>query len=166
MIHARGLTKRFGETVAVDAASFDVETGRIAGFLGPNGAGKTTTLRILTCFMPATSGTATVAGLDVHNQSLAVRRAVGYLPESPAFPGEMRVEEYLHYRAKLKGLRRRGERRKHIDGLLDRCGVVEVRRKLCQQLSRGYRQRVGLADALIGDPKVLLLDEPTVGLDP
>jgi len=166
MIHAKDLVKKFGETVAVDSVSFDVAAGRVVGFLGPNGAGKTTTLRMLTCFMPATSGTATVAGFDVHDASLAVRRNVGYLPENVPLPGEMRTVEYLHYRARLKGLVGRAARRRHINELLDRCGVVEVRRKPCSQLSKGYRQRVGLADALIGDPKVLFLDEPTIGLDP
>lgn len=166
MIHAENLVRRFGETLAVDSVSFHVDEGHIVGFLGPNGAGKTTTLRILTCFIPATSGSATVAGYDVHTESLAVRRNIGYLPENVPLPGEMRVKEYLNYRARLKGLHSRRERKSHVGKLLERCRIEEVKRRLCGQLSKGYRQRVGLAEALIGDPKVLFFDEPTIGLDP
>jgi ABC-2 type transport system ATP-binding protein len=166
MIYARDLVRTFGETVAVDHASFHVAEGQIVGFLGPNGAGKTTTLRILTCFMPATSGTATVGGYDVHDQSLSVRRIVGYMPENVPLYGEMRVEEYLLYRAQLKGVHPRGERTRRVDDCIERCWLTDSRRKLCGQLSKGYRQRVGLADALVNDPKILILDEPTVGLDP
>ncbi|HUW55420.1 MAG TPA: ATP-binding cassette domain-containing protein [Planctomycetota bacterium] len=166
MIHAKDLVKTFGETVAVDHASFHVREGQIVGFLGPNGAGKTTALRIITCFMPANDGTATVAGHDVHDEPLAVRRVIGYLPENVPLYGEMRVRQYLDYRGRLKGLRERRDRRKRIDEVMDRCWVTDVERKQCGALSKGYRQRVGLADALIHDPKILILDEPTVGLDP
>ena len=166
MIYAKNLVRTFGETVAVDHASFHVREGQIVGFLGPNGAGKTTTLRIITCFMPANDGTATVAGHDVHDEPLAVRRMVGYLPENVPLYGEMRVRQYLDYRGRLKGLRDRRDRRKRIDDVMDRCWVTDVGRKQCGALSKGYRQRVGLADALLHDPKILILDEPTVGLDP
>jgi ABC-2 type transport system ATP-binding protein len=166
MIYAKNLVKTFGETVAIDHASFHVKEGQIVGFLGPNGAGKTTTLRILTCFMPATEGTATVGGFDVHDDSLAVRRIIGYMPENVPLYGEMRVKEYLNYRAQLKGIGPRKERRRLIDGVMEQCWIREVQRKQCGQLSKGFRQRVGLADTLIHDPKILILDEPTVGLDP
>jgi ABC-2 type transport system ATP-binding protein len=165
MIDVKNLTKYFGPVLAVDHISFEVGKGEILGLLGPNGAGKTTTMRILTSFLPATSGVATVAGFDVMNQSLDVRRRIGYLPESvPLYP-EMRVEEYLLYRAKLKSVPREG-RNKRIDECLERCRLREVRRRLIGTLSKGYKQRVGLADALVHDPPILILDEPTSGLDP
>lgn len=165
MIEVDKLTKYFGPVQAVDRVSFQVDQGEIVGFLGPNGAGKTTTMRILTTYLPATSGVAKVAGYDVMTQSLDVRRNIGYLPESvPLYP-EMRVEEYLQYRAKLKGVPRQ-QRVSRIDYCLDRCRLREVRRRLLGTLSRGYRQRVGLADAMIHDPPILILDEPTAGLDP
>jgi ABC-2 type transport system ATP-binding protein len=165
MIQVAKLTKFFGPVLAVDNVSFEVTRGEIVGFLGPNGAGKTTTIRILTSWLPATSGIATVAGFDVMKQSMEVRQNIGYLPESvPLYP-EMRVEEYLVYRAKLKGVPRQ-VRQKRIDYCLERCRVREVRRRLIGTLSKGYRQRVGLADALVHDPQILILDEPTVGLDP
>jgi ABC-2 type transport system ATP-binding protein len=142
-----------------------VARGEIVGFLGPNGAGKTTTLRILTSYLPATSGIARVADCDVMTQSMLVRKQIGYLPESvPLYP-EMRVEEYLHYRAKLKEVPRKG-RQGRVDYCLERCRIREVRRRLIGTLSKGYRQRVGLADAMVHDPPILILDEPTVGLDP
>jgi ABC-2 type transport system ATP-binding protein len=166
LIHAQNLVKTFGETVAVDHASFHVREGEIVGFLGPNGAGKTTALRILTCFMPATEGTATVGGHDVHDEPMAVKRIVGYLPENVPLYGEMRVEDYLDYRARLKGMHARAERRRRVELVMDRCWVTDHRRRLCGQLSKGYRQRVGLADTLVHDPKILIMDEPTVGLDP
>jgi ABC-2 type transport system ATP-binding protein len=165
MIQVENLTKYFGQVLAVDHISFHVDRGEIVGFLGPNGAGKTTTLRILTSYLPATSGVARVAGHDVMTESMAVRQHIGYLPESvPLYP-EMRVEEYLDYRAKLKDVERK-DRQKRIDYCLDRCRIREVRRRLIGTLSKGYRQRVGLADAQIHDPPILILDEPTVGLDP
>jgi ABC-2 type transport system ATP-binding protein len=165
MINVQKLTKFFGPVMAIDGISFEVDRGEVVGFLGPNGAGKTTTMRILTSYLPATSGIAKVAGYDVMTQSLDVRRHIGYLPESvPLYP-EMRVEEYLTYRAKLKGVPRK-ERVKRLDYCLDRCRVREVRRRLLGTLSKGYRQRVGLADAMIHDPPILILDEPTTGLDP
>jgi len=145
--------------------SFQVDQGQIMGFLGPNGAGKSTTLRVLTGFLPGDSGTVRVAGFDVRTHSLDVRRVTGYLPEGvPLYP-EMRVNEYLDFRARLKGLLG-GKRRAAMDRVIEEAGISEVRRRLVGTLSRGYRQRVGLADALLGEPKVLILDEPTVGLDP
>ncbi len=165
MIRVRDLVKTFGQTRAVDGISFDVEKGEILGFLGPNGAGKTTTLRVLACFHPATSGSASVAGHDVFKDPVAVRRAIGYLPENVPLYQDLRVEEYLSYRAALKGVAR-SERRSAVGRAMERCGVTEVRRKLVGNVSRGYRQRVGLADALVARPPVLILDEPTSGLDP
>ncbi len=165
MIEVSHLTKYFGPVMAIDDVTFQVDRGEIVGFLGPNGAGKTTTMRILTSYLPATRGIAKVAGYDVMTQSMDVRRHIGYLPESvPLYP-EMRVEEYLTYRAKLKGVPRK-ERPQRLEYCLDRCRVREVRRRLIGTLSKGYRQRVGLADAMIHDPPILILDEPTTGLDP
>jgi ABC-2 type transport system ATP-binding protein len=165
MIHVEQLCKYYGAVKAVDGISFDVAPGEIVGVLGPNGAGKSTTLRILTSYLSATSGTATVAGFDVMMQSDDVRRNIGYLPQSvPIYP-EMRVDEYLDYRAKLKGVSR-STRSSRIDYCLERCRCREVRRRLVGTLSNGYRQRVGLADALLHDPPILILDEPTAGLDP
>jgi len=164
-IDVQHLTKRFGNTVAVDDISFSVDKGEVVGFLGPNGAGKTTTMRILTCFMPATNGNAKVAGHDVFTESLDVRRNVGYMPEGMAIYPEMRVKEYLRFRAGLKGIGRR-DRKERVAEVMDRCGIADVERKLVGYLSKGYRQRVGLAEALIHDPPILILDEPTIGLDP
>ncbi len=164
-IEVRNLCKSYGSVLAVDHIDFRVETGELVGFLGLNGAGKTTTMRILTTFMPASSGYATIAGFDVMYQSMEVRRVLGYLPESvPIYP-EMRVEEYLATRTKLKGIDR-AHRASRIDYCLERCRIVEVRRRLIGTLSKGYRQRVGLADALLADPPVLIMDEPLSGLDP
>jgi len=165
MIEVDDLTKFYGRTLALDRASFTVEEGRIVGFLGPNGAGKSTTLRILTGIMPPTSGQARVAGHDVLTEGLAVRRSIGYMPENvPLYP-EMRVEEYLAFRAGLKEVAS-GKRAAAVDRVVERCWLTDVRRRLVGQLSKGFRQRVGLAEALISDPPVLILDEPTIGLDP
>ena len=165
MIHVQNLVKRFGGHPALAGVSFDVAKGEILGFLGPNGAGKTTTMRILTCFLPASAGIAQVNGFDVFAQPLEVRRCVGYLPENvPLYP-EMRVSEYLDFRARLKRVGR-GERRARIADLVEKCGLGEAVRKPIGTLSKGFRQRVGLADALVANPPILILDEPTVGLDP
>jgi ABC-2 type transport system ATP-binding protein len=165
MISVQDLTKEYGMVKAVDHISFEVSRGTIVGFLGPNGAGKTTTMRILTTYLPATSGVAKVAGYDVMYESMEVRRNIGYLPESvPLYP-EMRVEEYLLYRARLKQVDRR-IRKARIDKCMERCRIREVRRRLIGTLSKGYRQRVGLADSLVHDPPILIMDEPTSGLDP
>jgi ABC-2 type transport system ATP-binding protein len=165
MIQVENLSKYFGPITAVDDISFQVGRGEIVGFLGPNGAGKSTTLRILTSYLPATRGVARVAGHDVMTESMQVRKQIGYLPQSvPIYP-EMRVEEYLQFRAKLKSVDR-ATRTRRIEYCLDRCRIREVRRRLVGTLSNGYRQRVGLADALLGDPPLMILDEPTAGLDP
>jgi ABC-2 type transport system ATP-binding protein len=165
MIQVEQLTKKFGPVVAVNNVSFQVEKDEIVGLLGNNGAGKTTIMRILTTYLPASSGIAKVAGLDVMTQSMEVRQLVGYLPESiPLYP-EMRVLEYLDYRAKLKGVDRK-QRPARVAHCLDICRIKEVQRRLLGTLSKGYRQRVGLADAIINDPPLLILDEPTDGLDP
>jgi ABC-2 type transport system ATP-binding protein len=165
MIHVEHLTKSFGPVLAVNDVSFQVEKNEIVGLLGNNGAGKTTIMRILTTYLPATSGVAKVAGFDVLTDSAEVRRRIGYLPESiPLYP-EMRVEEFLEYRAKLKGVGRK-ERPGRIASCLERCRVRDVTRRRMGTLSKGYRQRVGLADTLLADPPILILDEPTDGLDP
>lgn len=165
MIVARSLCKRYGRFAAVDAISFAIPRGKVVGFLGPNGAGKTTTIRMLTGMLPPTSGQAEVDGLDVETHPLEVRRRIGYLAEAAPSYGEMRVIEFLRFRAKIFGVER-SKRKRNIDMALNRCWLQEVQRKPIQQLSKGYRQRVGLAAALLHQPPVLILDEPTVGLDP
>jgi ABC-2 type transport system ATP-binding protein len=165
MIQALSLSKRFGETLAVRDATFEVSRGEIVGFLGPNGAGKTTTLRMLTAFLPPSSGGARVSGFDVVRDSREVRRRIGYLPENNPLYGEMRVEEYLRYRARLRGVRR-GALPGRVEAVVERCRLGEVRGRVIDRLSKGFRQRVGLADALVHEPPILILDEPTIGLDP
>jgi ABC-2 type transport system ATP-binding protein len=165
MIEVENLTKYYGPTAAVEDVSFRVEPGEIVGFLGPNGAGKTTTLRMLAGYLPATSGAARVAGFDVFKDSLAVRRRLGYLPENVPLYSEMRVRAYLDFVAEVKGVPR-GSRRARVDSVMERCRVDDVTNHLIGSLSRGYRQRVGIAQAILHDPEVILLDEPTVGLDP
>src|SRR5579862_3247788 len=165
MIKVQGLTQKYARNTAVDAVSFEVKKGQIVGFLGPNGAGKTTTMRMLTCFMPPTSGTATVAGFDVLENPLEVKRHIGYLPETPPLYLEMRTAEYLQFVGSLKGLRG-SELNQRVSFVLDRCAIADVQDKVLGKLSKGYRQRVGLAQAIIHNPDVLILDEPTAGLDP
>lgn len=165
MIEVKHLTKTYGSITAVDDVSFSIATGEAAGFLGPNGAGKTTTMRILTGFMPATSGTVTIEGFDVFKDSFEVRRRIGYLPETPPLYLEMTVRSYLRHVGKLKAIPR-GQVAAAADRVLEECGLEHVAGRLCGHLSKGYRQRVGLAQALIHQPAVLILDEPTVGLDP
>lgn len=165
MIKVQALTKQYARTIAVDQISFEVAKGQIVGFLGPNGAGKTTTMRMLTCFLPPSSGTATVAGFDVLDQPLEVKKRIGYLPETPPIYPEMETAEYLKFVGKLKGLSG-SDLQKRVDYACDRCAVADVKKKLLGKLSKGYRQRVGLAQAIIHNPDVLILDEPTAGLDP
>jgi len=165
MIKVSGVTKKYPARLAVDNISFEVGRGEIVGFLGPNGAGKTTTMRMLTGYLPMNSGTIEVAGFNIVNQPNEVRRRIGYLPEScPLYP-EMRVDEYLKFRASLKGVKSSARRAK-IAEVKEQCGLTEVGKRIIGQLSKGYRQRVGLADSLVHDPDLLVLDEPTVGLDP
>ncbi len=165
MIHVQNLTKYYGDYPALQNATFKVAAGQVVGFLGHNGAGKSTTMRILAGFLTASSGKATIDGLDVFDDTVEVRRRIGYMPESCPLYVEMRVEEYLHFRAGIKGVY--GSKRKdRIEYVLERCWLTEVRRQIIGTLSKGYRQRVGLADALVANPPVLILDEPTAGLDP
>jgi ABC-2 type transport system ATP-binding protein len=165
MITVKGLTKRYARTVAVDNISFEVQKGQIVGFLGPNGAGKTTTMRILTCFLPPSAGTANVAGFDVLEQPMEVKKRIGYLPETPPLYPEMEVREYLTFVGKLKGMSG-ASLAQRVDEVAERCAIADVKSKLLGKLSKGYRQRVGLAQAIIHNPDVLILDEPTAGLDP
>ncbi len=165
MIEVQHLTKRYGPTTAVDDVSFRVEDGEVLGFLGPNGAGKTTTMRVLTGYMPPSEGRAIVAGYDVSEQPLEAKRRTGYLPETPPLYPEMTVHEYLTFVAKIKGVPRR-ERKARVGSAMERTRVTDVANRHCAKLSKGYRQRVGLAQALMHNPEVLILDEPTAGLDP
>ena len=165
MIEVKDLTKSFGERTAVDHVSFVVNRGEILGFLGPNGAGKTTTMRILTGFLPATSGTAQVAGFDVFNDSLEVRKRIGYLPENPPLYLDMSVSAYLDFVARIKNVPAE-KRQARVDDAMAKTNITDKRHELIKRLSRGYKQRVGLAQALVHDPEVIILDEPTVGLDP
>jgi len=165
VIEVQHLTKRYGRVTAVDDVSFRVERGEILGFLGPNGAGKTTTMRILTGYMPATQGKAIVAGFDVFDQPIEAKRRTGYLPETPPLYPDMTVAEYLSFVAKIKGVPP-GERKQRMQYVMERTRIADMANRLCAKLSKGYRQRVGLAQALIHNPDVLILDEPTAGLDP
>ncbi|MBV9438110.1 MAG: ATP-binding cassette domain-containing protein, partial [Acidobacteria bacterium] len=165
MISVKELTKKYSRNLAVDHISFEVQKGEIVGFLGPNGAGKTTTMRMLTCFLPPSAGTASVAGFDIREQPLEVKRRIGYLPETPPLYPEMDTESYLAFVARLKGVSK-SDLPKRVDYVCERCSIGDVRHKLLGKLSKGYRQRVGLAQAIIHNPDVLILDEPTAGLDP
>jgi ABC-2 type transport system ATP-binding protein len=165
MIEVHQLSKRFARHEAVKGISFSVDKGEIVGFLGPNGAGKTTTLRMLTGYLPPTSGSASIAGFDIFRQSIEARRRIGYMPENVPLYEDMRVKEYLKFRAQLKGLGG-GDVRRRVGDVIGTCGLESVRRKMIKTLSKGYRQRVGLADALVHEPELLILDEPTNGLDP
>ena len=165
MIKVEGLTKRYARHVAVKNISFEVGKGEIVGFLGKNGAGKTTTMRVLTCFLPPTAGKASVAGFDVLEQSLEVKKRIGYLPETPPLYPEMEVATYLTFVAKLKGIPS-GDIKKRVDEVCERTAIADVKNTIIGKLSKGYRQRVGIAQAIIHNPPVLILDEPTSGLDP
>jgi ABC-2 type transport system ATP-binding protein len=165
MIEVEHLSKIYGSTSAIQDIDFSVNAGEILGFLGPNGAGKTTTMRILAGYIPATAGTARVAGYDVHEQSLEVRRRIGYLPETPPLYREMTVEGFLNFVASIKGVPA-GDRRSKVTWAIEKCQLEDKRKVLIHKLSKGYRQRVGIAQAIVHDPPVIILDEPTVGLDP
>jgi len=165
MIEVIDLSKRFGDTLAVDKVNFSVERGEVLGFLGPNAAGKTTTMRMLTCFFPPSGGTARIGGNDIFDDSLLVRKKIGYLPERVPLYTDMRIDDYLDFVTRIKGVGHT-DRKGVIDQAVGKCGLHDVRRKIIANLSKGYRQRVGLAQALINDPEVLILDEPTSGLDP
>ena len=165
MIEVQNLTKHYGPVTAIRDVSFNVTPGEIVGFLGPNGAGKSTTMRILACFMPASSGTAKVAGFDVFRDSMEVRQRIGYLPENVPLYSEMRVATYLDFVAEVKGVGRT-LRKSRVADVMERCRIGDVQHRIIGKLSKGYRQRVGLAQAIVSDPAVLILDEPTIGLDP
>ncbi|UCD83847.1 MAG: ABC transporter ATP-binding protein [Deltaproteobacteria bacterium] len=165
MIDIKGLTKRYGEVTAIDNVCFCLEKGEILGLLGPNGAGKTTTMRIISGFMPPSSGTATVAGYDVLEEPREVKKRVGYMPEHPPLYNEMTVGSYLDFVARIKGVPR-NQKRSSFERVIEQCGLQKVTGRLIGNLSKGYRQRLGLAQALIHNPEVLILDEPTIGLDP
>lgn len=165
MVEVKNLTKQYGNVTAVSDLSFEIRDNEILGFLGPNGAGKSTTMNIIAGYLPTTSGTVTVSGHDIKEDARAAKRCIGYLPEIPPLYPDMRVEEYLRYCAGIKGIRR-GDRKKEVEKAMVRLELTDMRRRLISNLSKGYKQRVGLAQAIIGDPELLILDEPTVGLDP
>jgi gliding motility-associated transport system ATP-binding protein len=165
MIEVANLTKRYAGHTALSNISFSVARGEVVGLLGPNGAGKSTTMRILSCFLPATSGTVHISGLDVFRHSDEVRRRIGYMPENNPLHFDMRVREYLRFRARLKGLPLKRSRQR-VDTVMEQCSLTDVGRRIIGQLSKGFRQRVGLADALVHEPELIILDEPTIGLDP
>ncbi|MBD2387520.1 ABC transporter ATP-binding protein [Cylindrospermum sp. FACHB-282] len=165
MIEVEHLSKIYGSTPAINDVTFRVEQGEILGFLGPNGAGKTTTMRILAGYLPASSGTARIAGYDVHDNSLSVRQRIGYLPETPPLYPEMTVEGFLDFVARIKGVPA-GDRPNKVKAAMERCNLLDLRRVIIRKLSKGYRQRVGIAQAIVHDPPAIILDEPTVGLDP
>ena len=165
MIEVEHVSKSYNDRKVVDDVSFKVEKGEVLGFLGPNGAGKTTTMRILTCYMPSSEGTARVAGFDVFEESIEVRKRIGYLPENPPLYAEMSVLSYLNFVARIKGVRS-NQRKNQVDEAIGKCSLGDVRSRIIGKLSKGYRQRVGLAQALLNNPEVLILDEPTIGLDP
>lgn len=165
MIEVKNLSKKYGQHLAIDNISFSLERGEILGFLGPNGAGKTTTMRILTCFQPPSSGSVKICGFDVEQQALEVKRKIGYLPEHPPLYGEMTPYYYLKFVAKLKGIGKK-EIKERIDWVVEKCSLNAVTNRLIENLSKGYKQRVGIAQAIINKPEVLILDEPTIGLDP
>ncbi|MDZ7961507.1 MAG: ABC transporter ATP-binding protein [Aulosira sp. DedQUE10] len=165
MIEVEHLSKIYGSTPAISDVTFSVEPGEILGFLGPNGAGKTTTMRILAGYLPATKGTAKIAGFDVHENSLSVRQRIGYLPETPPLYPDMTVEGFLHFVARIKGIPA-GDRNHKVTDAIARCNLEDKRKVIIRKLSKGYRQRVGIAQAIVHDPPAIILDEPTVGLDP
>ncbi|MBD2252800.1 ABC transporter ATP-binding protein [Nostoc parmelioides] len=165
MIEVEHLSKIYGSTPAITDVTFSVEPGEIVGFLGPNGAGKTTTMRILAGYLPASSGTAKIAGFDVHENSLAARQRIGYLPETPPLYTDMTVEGFLHFVARIKGVSA-GDRNPKVNAAIKRCNLEDRRKVIIRKLSKGYRQRVGIAQAIVHDPPAIILDEPTVGLDP
>lgn len=165
MIEVQHVTRVFGDVAAVKDVSFQVEKGEIVGFLGPNAAGKTTTMRVLTTYLPATTGTAKIAGFDVHEESMQVRKRIGYLPENPPLYNEMRVRDYLDFVAKIKGVSGK-DRTKAVNDAMGKAAIVDVSNRVIKHLSKGFKQRVGIAQALVHNPDVLILDEPTVGLDP
>ncbi len=165
MIQAKGLTKRYGDLIAIDDVSFSVARGEVVGFLGPNGAGKTTTMRVLTGYLPATDGTAEIAGSDIFREPIQARRSIGYLPETPPLYPEMTVRSFLEYVVRIKDVERK-KRREAVDRAIERTALTQVSRQVIGTLSKGFRQRVGLAQAIVHNPPVLILDEPTAGLDP
>ncbi len=165
MIDVQGLTRYYGEKRAISDVTFHVNKGEILGLLGPNAAGKTTTMRILTCYMPPTSGTATIAGYDIFNNSMEIRRITGYLPENPPLYSDMRVDDYLDFVSQIKGIEA-SRRKAEIDTVVEKTSIGDVRNRIIGKLSKGYKQRVGLAQSLLNNPQIVILDEPTVGLDP